>query len=155
MAKVFLDYDQQALDAAYDQAMYAPNRDQLLARFARASELARQRLGAAERFAYGESAIEGLDLYRTKAANAPINVFVHGGAWRAGLARDYAFPAETLVRAGAHYVALDFNNVIETGGDLMPMAGQGRRGLPPGFTHSKKNSGGATRLYLLSTSSGA
>src|SRR5258706_5282819 len=82
MAKVFLDYDQQALDAAYDQAMYAPNRDQLLARFARASELARQRLGAAERFAYGESAIEGLDVYRTKAANAPINVFVHGGAWR-------------------------------------------------------------------------
>src|SRR5260221_6380326 len=139
MAKVFLDYDQQALDAAYDQAMYAPNRDQLLARFARASELARQRLGAAERFAYGESAIEGLDLYRTKATNAPINVFVHGGAWRAGLARDYAFPAETLVRAGAHYVALDFNNVIETGGRLMSNAGPGPGGSGLGFVASQTN----------------
>src|SRR5258708_15802328 len=136
--KVFLDYDQQALDAAYDQAMYAPNRDQLLARFARASELARQRLGAAERFAYGENAIEGLDLYRTKAAHAPINVFVHGGAWRAGLARDYAFPAETLVRAGAHYVALDFNNVIETGGDPMPLAPHGRPGIALGYSHAKQ-----------------
>src|SRR5258707_5020322 len=139
MAKVFLDYDQQALDAAYDQAMYAPNRDQLLARFARASELARQRLGAAERFAYGESAIEGLDVYRTKAANAPINVFVHGGAWRAGLARDYAFPAETLVRACAHYVALDFNNVIETGGDPMPLAEPRTGRQPRGCAPSKKN----------------
>jgi hypothetical protein len=27
---VFLDYDQAALDAAYDQAAYAPNREQLL-----------------------------------------------------------------------------------------------------------------------------
>src|SRR5258707_5535565 len=154
MAKVFLDYDQQALDAAYDQAMYAPNRDQLLARFARASELARQRLGAAERFAYGESAIEGLDVYRTKASHAPINVFVHGGAWRAGLARDYAFPAETLVRAGAHYVALDFNNVIETGGDLMPLAEQGRRGIASGYTHRETIAGDTRRLYVLRTSSG-
>src|SRR5258708_3230023 len=134
--KVFLDYDQQALDAAYDQAMYAPNRDQLLARFARASDLARPGGGGAERFAYGENAIEGLDVYRTKATNAPINVFVHGGAWRTGLARDYAFPAETLVRAGAHYVALDFNNVIETGGDLMPMAQQVRPRLGRGYVHA-------------------
>jgi len=29
---VFLDYDQAALDAAYDQAAYAPNREQLINR---------------------------------------------------------------------------------------------------------------------------
>ena len=49
----------------------------------------------------------------------PVNVFIHGGAWRAGLARDYAFPAEMFVGAGSHFVVLDFNNVLETGGDLM------------------------------------
>src|SRR5256885_16791363 len=96
MTKVYLDYDQAALDAAYDQAAYAPNRDQVLARFAHTSELTRRRLGAPERFAYGEKPIEGLDLYRTKKTDAPFLVFVHGGAWRAGLARDYAFPAEML-----------------------------------------------------------
>ena len=31
-----------------------------------------------------------------------------------------------FVNAGAHYVVLDFNNVIETKGDLMPMAQQVR-----------------------------
>src|SRR5438105_4385000 len=122
MTKVFLDYDQQALDAAYDQAAYAPNRDQVLARFAHASELARMRLGIPERLSYGERPIEGLDLYRTRKPDAPVVVYVHGGAWRAGLARDYAFPAEMLTRAGAHYAVLDFDNALETGGDLVPMA---------------------------------
>src|SRR4051812_20622861 len=109
MTKVFLDYDQQALDAAYDQATYAPNRDQVLARFAHASELVRKRLGPPERFAYGEKPIEGLDLYRTANSSAPVLVYVHGRAWRQGLARDYAFPAEMLLNAGAHYAALDFS----------------------------------------------
>ena len=126
---MFLDYDQKALDDAYDQAVYAPNRDQIIARFATASRIARQRLGDPQRFSYGKSAIEGLDLYRTRMPDAPVNVFIHGGAWRAGLARDYAFPAETLVGAGSHLAVLDFNNVLETGGDLMVMADQVRRGV--------------------------
>ena len=155
MAKVFLDYDQQALDAAYDQAVYAPNRDQILARLAHTSELVRRRLGAPERFSYGEKPIESLDVYRTAKPNAPICVFVHGGAWRAGLARDYAFAAEMLVRAGAHFVALDFNNVLETNGDLMPMAEQVRRGIAWVFQHANKIGGDANRLYVCGTSSGA
>jgi len=153
--KVFLDYDQAALDAAYDQAVYAPNRDQILARFAHESQLVRQRIGAPERFSYGEKAIEGLDLYRTQRANAPICVFVHGGAWRAGLARDYAFPAEMVTRAGAHFAALDFNNVLETSGDLLPMAEQVRRGIA--WVHANAGRIGAdpARLYVCGTSSGA
>src|SRR4051812_17811888 len=149
MSKVFLDYDQAALDAAYDQAAYAPNRDQILARFAHASELTRRRLGPAERLKYGSAAIEGIDFYKTTKADAPILVFVHGGAWRAGLARDYAFPAETLVNAGAHYAVLDFNNVLETNGDLMPMAEQVQRGIAWILENCSKN------LYVCGTSSGA
>jgi hypothetical protein len=36
---VFLDYDQTALDAAYDQAAYAPNREQLIKRRIRDSPI--------------------------------------------------------------------------------------------------------------------
>ena len=149
MSKVFLDYDQAALDAAYDQAAYAPNRDQILARFAHTSELTRRRLGAPERLAYGRTPIEGLDLYRTKKPNAPVLVFVHGGAWRAGMARDYAFAAEVIVNAGADYAVLDFNNVLETSGDLMPMAEQVQRGIAWVAENLSRN------LYVCGTSSGA
>src|ERR1700716_1571151 len=94
---VWLDMDQQDLDDAYDQLVYAPNRDHILKRLARNSELVRERLGAPKRFAYGPTAIEGLDVFTTKAANAPVNVLVHGGAWRTGLALNYQYPAEMLV----------------------------------------------------------
>src|SRR5438132_1601180 len=114
MSKVFLDYDQKALDDAYDQAVYAKNRDQILARFASASRLARERLGEPAQFAYGSAEIEKLYVYKTPSKEAPVNVFIHGGAWRAGLARDYAFPAEMFLRAGAHFAMVEFNNVLET-----------------------------------------
>ena len=34
----------------------------------------------------------------------PINIFIHGGAWRDGRASDNAYLAEPFVKAGAHYV---------------------------------------------------
>src|SRR5262245_32514803 len=126
--RVWLDMDQKELDDAYDQRVYALNAQQVIDRCGRLSELVRERLGAPKRLAYGPTAIEALDLYPTKAANAPINIFVHGGGWRSGMAKGNAHQAEMLVNAGAHHAVLDFNNVIETGGNLMTMADQIRRG---------------------------
>ena len=153
--KVFLDYDQKALDDAYDQSVYAPNRQQILDRLARTSELVRQRIGAPEIFSYGDKAIERIELYRCRAPAAPINVFIHGGAWRAGLARDYGYPAEMHVRAGAHFAAVDFNNVLETAGDLMPMAEQVRRAVAWVCRNVEKLGGRADKVYVSGTSSGA
>ena len=153
--KVFLDYDQKALDDAYDQSVYAPNREQILARLARASELARRRIGAPRRLAYGEAPIEGIDFYSCGKTGAPLNVFIHGGAWRAGLARDYGYPAEMHLRAGAHFAAVDFNNVLETGGNLLPMAEQVRRALAWVWRHCDELGADPARLYVSGTSSGA
>jgi len=153
--RVFLDYDQKALDDAYDQAVYAPNRDQVLARFASASAVARKHLGEPQRFAYGPSEIEKLDLFSCGRKGAPVNVFIHGGAWRQGLARNYAFPAEMFVRAGAHFVALDFVNVLESGGDLMPMADQVRRAVAWVYENSDRLGADRNRLFVSGTSSGA
>lgn len=155
MTKVFLDYDQKALDDAYDQSVYAPNRQQILDRLARTSALMRQRIGAPERLSYGAAEIEKIDFYRAKNAHAPINVFIHGGAWRAGLARDYGYPAEMHVRAGAHFAAVDFNNVLETGGDLLPMAEQVRRAIAWVWQGAEKLGGTRDRIYVSGTSSGA
>jgi arylformamidase len=152
---VWLDMDQKALDDAYTQAAYAPNRDQILARFATSSEIARKHLGAPERFAYGPSAVEGLDVFKAKNRNAPINVFIHGGAWRSGEAKNYAFVAEPFVNAGAHVVIPDFINVLQSGGDLMPMAEQVRRAIAWTHEHAAELGGDAGRLYVTSQSSGA
>ena len=67
--KVFLDYDQQALDAAYNQAAYAPNREQLLARHASNSAAMRARIGSPLRLAYGEAAVERAAIESTRPAS--------------------------------------------------------------------------------------
>ena len=67
---VFLDSVQAALDAAYDQAAYAPNREQLIKRRISESKLARLRVGEPERVAYGPADIEQLEIYRSGRAAA-------------------------------------------------------------------------------------
>jgi arylformamidase len=151
---VWLDMDQQDLDDAYDQSVYAPNRDQILKRCVRNSELVRERLGPPKRFAYGPTTIEALDVFTTRVPNAPVSIFVHGGAWRAGLAKNYAYAAELFVEAGAHYVVPDFNNVLETGGDLMVMAEQVRRAVAWVYRNAKSFGGDPERLYVCGHSSG-
>ena len=152
--RVWLDLDQQDLDDAYDQSKYAPNLPQIVKRYATNSEQVRARLGAPKRLAYGPTPIEGLDLYPTQKPNAPVHVFIHGGAWRSGLARDAAYQAETFVNAGAHYLAVDFNNVVETKGDLMPMADQVRRALAWVYKNAASFGGDQNRIYLSGHSSG-
>jgi arylformamidase len=118
---VWLDLDQEDLDEAYDQSVYAFNARNIAERRAANNEKALSAIGRPERVAYGPAGIEKVDIYRTKRPNAPTMIFIHGGAWRSGCSADFALYAEVFVKAGAHFVAVDFNNVIETKGDLFPM----------------------------------
>jgi arylformamidase len=146
--------DQAELDAAYDQSVYAPNLQQIVKRYATNSEDVRARLGPPRRHAYGATPIEGLDIYTTKHPNAPINIFIHGGAWRVELAKNNAFAAELFVHAGAHYVVPDFAWVQDVGGSLMPMAEQVRRAVAWVHRNAKSFGGDSERIYVSGHSSG-
>jgi arylformamidase len=164
---VWLDMDQKELDDAYDQLVWAPNRDQLTKRRIANSAAARARIGEPKRFAYGPTPIECLDVYpaasaqsapasgRAEAKGAPIAVFVHGGAWRGGAASEFTFLAEPFVRAGASFVVIDFTTVDESGGSLFPMVEQVRRAIGWVFRNAEQCGGDRDRLYLLSHSSGS
>ena len=152
---IWLDLDQAELDAAYDQSRYAPNVQQIIKRCATNSDAMRSRIGAPRRFSYGSAPGEGLDAYATKSPNAPIHIFLHGGAWRGGLAKDYAFPAEMFVHAGAHFVVPDFAWVQETGGSLAPIAEQVRRAVAWVYRNAHEMGGDPNRIYVSGHSSGA
>jgi arylformamidase len=153
-AKVWMEMDQAELDAAYDQTTYAPMIGQFTKRFASISETTRARLGAPKRFAYGPTPIEGLDVFPAKVANAPIFVFVHGGRWVLGSAKDFSYPADLFVNAGVNYVVLDFIQVDAAGGDLRPMAEQVRRGIAWVYKNAASFSGDTKRFYIGGHSSG-
>jgi arylformamidase len=150
---VFLDYDQDELDRAYDQQVWAPNRDAVIKRNAFASEAVRARIGSPSTFVYGPTAVETLDVYRTERPNAPVMILLHGGAWRSGKARDYAFAAELFVEAGAHHVVPDFATAMDVG--LGGMVAQVRRAVAWVRTHAADFGADPERLYLAGHSSGA
>jgi arylformamidase len=151
---VWLDMDQKELDDAYDQSVYAPNQQLVAARRRLASEALLQRI-TPERVAYGSSEDERLDIYRTHRPNAPINIYVHGGAWRNGQAKEFAFPAEMFMNAGANFVVLDFVQVQNAGGSLMPMAQQVRSAVAWVYQNAAHIGGDAERIYITGHSSGA
>jgi arylformamidase len=156
--RVFLDYDQQELDDAYDQAAYAPNRDELVARLRQASKEVRERLGAPLRKPYGPAAVEQLDIYRARESplpSAPVVVFLHGGAWQRGIAAEHAYAAEMFVKAGVHFVVPDFDRVQDAKDALFTMADQVRRAVAWTFRNARSFGGDAGRLYVIGHSSGA
>ena len=150
---VFLHYDQAELDRQYDQRAWAPNAAEIIGRYTTDSDSVRSRLGEPEVFAYGTSPAETLDLYRAGLENAPVQVFVHGGAWRSLGKRDSAFAADTFVSAGAHFVALDFALLPQV--SLPEMVAQVRRAMAWLHRHARSFGGDPQRIYLSGHSSGA
>jgi arylformamidase len=146
--------DQVELDAAYDQSVYAPLGGQIRARFASNSEQVRRRIGPPQRLAYGPSEFERLDIYRAQRPKAPIFVYLHGGAWLRGSAKDSGFPAEMFVNAGAHFVVPDFIAISAANGDLRVMAEQVRRAIAWAYANAATFDGDPERLYVGGHSSG-
>jgi arylformamidase len=152
---VWMDMDQIELDAAYDQRFYAPMGDQIQKRVASISNAVRARLGEPLRLSYGPSELEKLDIYRARKPNAPIFLFIHGGSWRGGSARNNAYPAEMFVNAGANFIAIDFIDIKQADGDVRLMAAQVRSAIAWVYKNAGSFDADANRLYIGGRSSGA
>jgi len=151
---VWLDLDQKGLDDAYDQSVWATNGKQLLDRYAVLSDDVRTRLGTPQRFSYGATPACALDVYRAR-DGAPIQIFIHGGAWRSGTAKEWAFPADMFVHRGAHFVVPDFVSVIDAGGSLLAMAEQVRNAIAWTYRNAERFGGDRAHMFLSGHSSGA
>jgi arylformamidase len=153
--KVYLDYTQQELDDAFEQTLWAPNfealRDQSKARCA---EL-RQSLEHFET-SYGPSADETLEILPTSKPNAPVLFYVHGGRWRPQPDNSFIFFADTVVKAGAHFVAARFATLDPKQPTRMPdMIAQLRRAVAWVYANARSFGGDPDRIHLIGHSSGA
>lgn len=151
---VWLDMTQEELNAAYSQTDYAPNAPEVVARYVSNSASARQRLGDPLRFSYGDMEIEALDVFRTSATNAPIHIFIHGGAWQQGAAATYAFLADLFVDAGIHYVVPDFSWIQDVDNSLFPIADQLQRAVGWVYENAEQFGGNREQIFVSGHSSG-
>jgi arylformamidase len=109
--KVFLDYDQAALDAQYDNRGKVPEFPQYLERYRAASAAARQRYAACAQLdvPVGSTPIERIDIFPAAGtAPAPVLVFIHGGYWLMLDKADFSFVANGFVPQGITTVVIDY-----------------------------------------------
>jgi arylformamidase len=151
---VWLDMDQHELDESYDQSVYAFNRQHIADRRNERNEVALKVLGKPDRVAYGANEIEKVDIYKSRRASAPVMIYLHGGAWRNGRSAQNAYLAEPFVKAGAHFINVEFNNVGETDGDIGVMVDQCRRAVAWVYRNATNFGGDPNALYLSGHSSG-
>lgn len=150
--KVFLHYTKAELDRNFDQRNWVSNALEIIGRYPELSKATRERFSH-ETIAYGPSADETLDLFRAEGTRAPIQIFVHGGAWKNFTKDDYSFPADAFVPAGVHTIILNFANLPSV--RLPDMVEQVRRGIEWVHAHAPDFGGDRERIFLSAQSSGA
>jgi arylformamidase len=120
---------------------------------ARLSAAARARLTHRDGIRYGESEAERFDFFPAAKPNAPLVVFIHGGAWKLSGTADYCAAAGTFVDAGINYAVLDFACIPTV---RMPdMVEQVRRAVAWIYSNAASLGIDGERIFVTGHSSGA
>src|SRR5262249_26778585 len=103
---VYLDMDQATLDAQYDNRAAAPDFDVWQALRTERSTHARSSMRCELDVRYGDSPRQAMDI-SPAGPDTPVEIYIHGGAWKLKTKHDVSFIAEPLVPAGVTFVAID------------------------------------------------
>ncbi|MEJ6007495.1 alpha/beta hydrolase [Paucibacter sp. AS339] len=139
-------------DAQYNNRLRVSNSAELLDRWARASQLVREKMFCKLNLAYGEGPMERLDLFPTDVPKAPILVFLHGGYWRALDKSDCSFLASAFSDEGAMVIVPNYSLCPEVGIDRIAM--QLVQALAWVWRNAADHGGDPNRIVLAGHSAG-
>lgn len=151
---VFLDYDQERLDALLDVRRRVPDHEAYVERFEARSADVGSGPGARIDLRYGSHERERLDLFLPPAATGPVpvNVFFHGGYWRSGDKERYSYIAEAFTPAGAACAVIEYALVPTV--SLDELIRQCRAALAHIYREAGSLGVDATRIHISGHSAG-
>lgn len=144
-----------SLEADLDVRGQVPDHPSILERWTASSALARAELECRCDIAYGDHALEKLDVFPAKASEGlpPILVFIHGGYWQRLDKSDFSFLARPWVEAGVTFVALNYPLAPQA--DMDAIAASAQAGLQWVIDHAAELGGDAGQVFLCGHSAGA
>jgi arylformamidase len=150
---IFLGYDQEELDKAYDQSFWAPQMEQLETGDGTASAAVRKATPPVTT-QYGPTNADLIDVFAPAGGRgAPVLVFIHGGAWTRNTKDDVSYAAPTFMGRGAAYLAPDFGSLKAV--RLPQMVESCRTAIAWTVRNCNSFGGDSSRVFLAAHSSGA
>jgi len=145
--------DQATLDGQYDARAAAPDHEVWAARRTEWSARTRATLACRLDVRYGSTARQAVDIFPAAALGAPVEVYIHGGHWRAKSKEDVSFMAEAFVPAGVTFVAMDHDLI--PGVTLDDVVAQARAAVVWVYRNAATFGGDPNRIHVSGHSSGA
>ena len=153
---IYRDYDQDALDLQYNARAAVPDHAPLIEAWTSDSVRARQDLPCRLDVAFGPSPTEILDIFpadpATASGAAPVQVFFHGGYWRAFHKDDFSFVARAFAAKGAVVVVVNYALIPTV--DMDELVRQCRAALAWVHRNAASFGGDAGRLFVSGHSAG-
>ena len=150
---LFLHYDRAALDAEYDNRAKVAGVEDYIARWKTRSAEARSNLDCSLDLAYGSSTAETLDIFPSNTpGKSPINIFYHGGYWRALHKDDFSYVAYCVQEAGAITVVVNYALVPEVSFD--ELVRQCRAALAWVWNNADRFGGDRKKIFVSGHSAG-
>ena len=151
--RVFLDYSQDELNRNFDQRAWAGNALEVIARYSTLSEATRARFVHRTNIPYGPDPDEVLDFFPAGHEHTPIQIFIHGGAWKNFSKDDYSFVADSFIPARISTAVINFSKLPTK--RLPAVVDQVRRAIEWIYESAAELNGDRSRLYVSAQSSGA
>jgi arylformamidase len=151
---VYRNYEQQELDAQYDQATLVPDIQAYERAWHKGSDEANERLKVQHDLAYGDSPRQKLDLF-VPAGDGPFPVvaYFHGGGWTRHGKEKFAFPAPAFVDDGVAFACIGFDLLPDV--TLADIPAQCRRAVDWLADNADELNIDADALFVAGHSSGA
>ncbi|MBZ9769079.1 alpha/beta hydrolase [Mesorhizobium sp. CA6] len=129
--------------------------DDIVAEIVRRSAETRAKIPSVADIAYGPDAAETVDLFFPlgKRDRLPVHMFIHGGYWRMFSKRDYSYVADTVTRAGAIAIIVDYSLMPSV--RMAAIVEQVRRAKRWVLEHIAEHGGDCGRLTVSGHSAGA
>ena len=150
---VFREYDQQALDAEYNNRAKVKDAMAWMTRAGAESARARAELPLRFDVPYGARHGERLDVFpAARPGPAPVHVFIHGGYWQRMDKADFSFVVRGLRPAGALTVVVNYGLVPSI--DLDELVRQCRAAIAFVHAHAREWGGDPARISVSGHSAG-
>ena len=139
-------------EAGYNLRLRHPDFEDYFAVWKAESERVRESLTCTLDVRYGAGPNMTADLFPAPAAGAPIQVFIHGGYWRAMDKDVHSFPAEGFLAAGGAAVSLNYALVPAV--TLDTIVEQCRTAIEWIADYASRLNGGPDRIFVSGHSAG-